>query len=87
MRFNSLNEVFCHTADEVTKLIENRGYCEHDCIHVSLITLPDDEGRAEATVSNHSEPVFYIEADTEDDLRAIVVAAGLNVTMKALEGV
>ena len=44
MRFNTANEVFCHTATEVKKLIEDRGYGD---VYVSSIVDSDDYSCAE----------------------------------------
>lgn len=79
MRY-AANEVYCHTADEVKQLIKHRADDSGAYILVSSITPPDDNGgRAEAiVVTTLNNRICYIEADTEDTLRAIIAEAGLN---------
>jgi hypothetical protein len=84
MRFNSAYDVFCHTAEEVKKIIEDRGFS-----NIGVYATPPSDGtidsRAESTVMSitsdtvTSDTVCYIEADTEDDVRVIITDAGLNI--------
>lgn len=78
MRRNRIGDVYCHTADEARAYIDEHA---SDGVCVDKIDPPEGEFKAcaEVLTNKRGDTVCYIEADTVEAVRAIVVEAGIEI--------
>ncbi len=80
MRKNAFGEAYCHTAAEARHYIDEHS---DDDVHVGSIDPPEGKFKATAEVltNGDGETVCHIEADTVELVRAIVIDAGIEITL------
>lgn len=80
MRHNALGDAYCQSAAEARAYIDQHG---GDGVYVSEIDPPENHIGATAEVRENvsGDTVCFIEAPTVDEVRAIVIAAGIEITL------
>lgn len=80
MRKNAFGEAYCHTAAEARHYIDE--HSDGD-VYVGSIDPPEGEFKATAEVvsNDDGETICHIEADSVEMVRAIVMDAGIEITL------
>lgn len=72
MRRNAFGEAYCHTADEVRQILDEKGWE----VYVSESSLEEpaagDKATAEILENESGDTVCYIEADTVEEINALI---------------
>lgn len=80
MRYNRFGEAYCQNAAEARTYVDE--HTDGD-VHVGEIDPPEAHigATAEVRENESGDTICFIEAPTVDEVRAIVIAAGIEITL------
>lgn len=80
MRVSRSGDTYCHTAEEARKFISENS---DGAVNCDTIDPPEGDYKASAEIRTNvdGENVCYVEADTVDQVRAIVIEAGIEIIL------
>jgi len=78
MRRNAFGEAYCHTADEVRKIVDERGDQVY-CPQIDEPSSAEDMATGEVCENVSGDTVCWIEAPTVEDVRKIAREADVEL--------